>query len=107
MGCRHFGLSKYKEEKLPGGYSPSIVPLVLALWALGYRATNYFNAIASVWRDENGQTNVAEFKIQWRRRFSIQLQRCNESVLTRKRMMIGSGPKTLSRNIDFAQLVVK
>ena len=60
-----------------------------------------------MWKDENGRTNVAEFKTRWRRRFSIQLQRCNASVLTRKLMMIGSGPKTLSRNTDFAQLVVK
>ena len=44
---------------------------------------------------------------QWRRQFSIQLRRCNASVLTRKLMMIGSGPKTLSRNTDSAQLVVK
>ena len=101
-------LSKYKEEKVPGGCSPSVVPLVFEHFGRwGERATNYFNAIASMWRDENGQTNVAEFKTQWRRWFSIQLQSYNASVLTRKLMMIGCGPKTPSRNTDFAQLVAK
>ena len=42
---------------------------------------DYLKVLSTLSRDEQGRFNISEFYTQWRRRFSIQLQRCNASVI--------------------------
>ena len=52
--------------------------------------------LSALWRDDNGRSNIAEFKTHWRRRFSIKLQQCNANVISRKMAVISAGQKSCS-----------
>ena len=49
-----------------------------------YRQTDIFVNISKSSVDEDGKHNSTEFKTFWRRRLSIELQRCNAQVIIRK-----------------------
>ena len=44
----------------------------------------YVSQSVSQSRNEEGLTNPAEFKAVWRKRLSLQLQRCNANVIMKK-----------------------
>ena len=62
----------------------------------GEKASEYLRVLSALWRDDNGRSNIAEFKTHWRRRFSIKLQQCNASVISRKMAVISAGQKSCS-----------
>ena len=77
--------SRYKKERLPGGTSVSLIPLILEhnkRW--GEEAWKFLQELAEQSPDEFGLPNPPEFLDFWRKRFAIQLQRCNASVIRRK-----------------------
>ena len=89
------GEDKYKGEKLPGGYSSSVVPLAFEHFEhWGEEALNYLNQLSKMLRNDYGRFNACNFKTHWRRRFSIQLQCCNTSVLSREISHITGGQQT-------------
>ena len=62
-----------------------VVPLVVEHFGRwGKKAEAYLDDLSKRSRDGFGRLNRAEFKDYWRKRLSIQLQRCNASVLLRK-----------------------
>ena len=56
-------------------------------------------------RDESGQKNPANIKLFWRRRLSVELQRCNASVMSRKAYNI-IGSQKRSSELDTFQFFV-
>ena len=60
---------------------------------------DYLKVLSTLSRDEHGQSrsNISDFKIHWRRCFSIQLQHCNATVIARKLFQITGGHKS---NVD-------
>ena len=78
-------VARYERERYPGGLSVTVVPLVGAHFGRwGKKAEAYLDDLSKRSRDGFGRLNRAEFKDYWRKRLSIQLQRCNASVLLRK-----------------------
>ena len=99
--------NKYAQERLPGGYSPTVVPLVFEHFShWGEKASEYLKVLSALWRDDNGRSNIAEFKTHWRQRFSIKLHQCNSSVISRKMAAISAGQKSCSV-LDKYQFVLK
>ena len=89
--------NKYAQERLPGVYSPTVVPLVFEHFGhWGEKASEYLRVLSALWRDDNGRSNIAEFKTHWRQRFLIKLQQCNPSVISRKMAVISAGQKSCS-----------
>ena len=89
--------NKYAQERLPGGYLPTVVPLVFEHFGpWGEKASEYLRVLSALWREDNGRSNIAEFKTHWRRRFSIKLQQCNANVISRKMAVISAGQKSCS-----------
>ena len=90
--------NKYAHERLPGRYSPTVVPLVFehfGRWGVE-KASEYLNVLSALWRDDNGRSNIAEFKTHWRRRFSTKLQQFNANVISRKMAVISARQKSCS-----------
>ena len=78
--------SRYKKERLPGGTSVSLIPLVLEHYGRwGEEEWRFLQKLAEQSSDEFGRPNPPEFLDFWRKRFAVQLQRCNASVIRRKR----------------------
>ena len=47
--------NKYAQERLPGGYSPTVVPLVFEHFdRWGEKASEYLRVLSALWRDDNG-----------------------------------------------------
>ena len=69
---------------------------IRTFWPLGEKASEYLRVLSALWRDDNGRSNIAEFKTHWRQRFSIKLQQCNASVISRKMAVISAGQKFYS-----------
>ena len=89
--------NKYAQERLPGGYSATVEPLVFEHFGRwGEKASEYLRVLSTLWRDDNGRSNIAEFKTHWRRRFSIKLQQCDSSVISRKMAVISARQKSCS-----------
>ena len=77
--------SRYKKERLPGDTSVSLIPLVLENYRRwSEEAWKFLQKLAEQSSDEFGRPNLPEFLDVWRKRFAIQLQRCNASVIRRK-----------------------
>ena len=97
---------KYLGEILPQGSSPSAVPLVFELFGQwGEKALKYLDDLSHLSRDESGQKNPANFKLFWRRCLSVELQKCNASVMSRKAYNIIGGQKC-SSELDTFQFFV-
>ena len=60
---------KYSHETLPGGYSPSLIHLVMEQ---GQEASDYLNQLSRLSRDEDGRPNPSDFKTHWRCQLSVQ-----------------------------------
>ena len=56
--------------------------------------------------DEEERNNPLDFKTHWRRRLSVQLQRCNASVLARKMIRVTYGQKA-GQSLDLVQLSIQ
>ena len=47
--------NKYAQEQLPGGYCPTVVPLVFEHFGhWGEKASEYLRVLSALWRDDNG-----------------------------------------------------
>ena len=76
---------KYKKERLPGGSQVNMIPLVMEHFGRwGEEARKYLRKLAQRSTDGVGRPNAAEFVDFWRKRFSVQLQRCNSRVILKK-----------------------
>ena len=90
---------KHSHETLPG-YSPSLILLVMEHFGRwGQETSDYLNQLSWLSRNEDGRPNPSDFKTQWRRRLSVQLQRCNARVIARK---MASGRQSV-QGLDTAQ----
>ena len=89
--------NKSREERLPGGYSPSVVPLVFKHFGQWGVTMDYLKVLSTLLRDEHRRSNISAFTTHWRRCFSIQLQCCNASVIAMKLFHITGGHKS---NVD-------
>ena len=66
---------------------------------MGRRGEKFLQRLAVFSSDEAGRPNAAEFLDFWRKRFSIQLQKCNVKVISKKLSMLCGGserPDSLS-----------
>ena len=103
---REIKAKKYLGEILPQGSSSSAVPLVFEHFGRwGEKALKYLDDLSHLSRDERGRKNPANFKLFWRRRLSVELQRCNASVMSRKAYNILGGQKR-SSELDTFQFFV-
>ena len=76
------------------------IPLVFEHFgAWGEEARNFLRKLAAFSSDEVGQPNAPEFVDFWRKRFSVQLQKCNARVIQKKLNVLCGGcqiPESLS-----------
>ena len=80
---------RYKKERLPGGTSVSLISLGLEYYRRWCEeAWKFFQKLAEQSSDEFSQPNPPEFLDFWRKRFAIQLQRCNASIRRRKALAL-------------------
>ena len=99
--------NKYSQEQLPGGYTPTLIPLVFEHFGgWGEEASTFLDKLSKLYRDEEGRNNPSDFKTHWRRRLSVQLQRCNASVLARKMIRVTYGQNT-DQSLDVVQLSIQ
>ena len=92
-------MSKYEQHKLPGGSAVKVLPVVMEHFGSWGEARNFLLKLAAVSSDEAGRPNAAEFLDFWRKRFSVQLQKCNVQVISKKLSMLCVGserPDSLS-----------
>ena len=76
---------KYSMERLPGKEAVRLVPLVLEHFGhWGQQAEKYLHQLSIKSTDEHGKNNNSQFKIYWRERLLIQLQKSNGRVIYRK-----------------------
>ena len=86
--------SKYGKEQLAGGYASALIPLGFEHFSgWGKEASTFLKQVSKLYRYE-GRNNSSDYKTHWRRRLSVQLQRCNASVLTRKMIRVTYGQQT-------------
>ena len=77
--------AKYNKQQLQGGSIVSAIPLVMEHFgAWGFDAWKFLKKIAKKSSDEVGRLTAAEFIDFWSKRFSVQLQRCNANVISKK-----------------------
>ena len=89
------------------GYTPTLIPLVFEHFGgWGEEASTFLNKLSKLYRDEEGRNNPSDFKTHWRRRLSVQLQRCNASVLARKMIRVTYGQNT-DQSLDVVQLSIQ
>ena len=99
--------NKYSKEQLPGGYTPTLIPLVFEHFGgWGEEASTFLNKFSKLYRNEEGTNNSSDFKTHWRRRLSVQLQHCNTSVLARKMIRITYG-QNAGQSLDVVQLPIQ
>ena len=76
---------KYQHELHLTTSTSSFVPLVMEHFGRwGVKAEAYLKELSKRSRNEEGLPNPAEFKAVWRKRLSLQLQRCNANVIMKK-----------------------
>ena len=81
---------KYQDERLPTGNQIIFKPLVIEHFGRwGDEGDQYLRSLGSQSFDKNGRRNSAQFMDHWRKKFSIQLQRCNARVIQRKMSSLG------------------
>ena len=89
-------MAKYKQHELPGGSVVKVVPLAMEHFgSWGGEARKFLQKLAAFSSDEAGRPNVVEFLDFWRKRFSVQLQKCNVQVISKKLSMLCSGSERL------------
>ena len=77
--------TKYDSQLLPGGYTPTAIPLVFEHYGRwGDEAQQFLKTPSLMSYDEDGHQNASNFTTYWRQRLSVQLQQCNARVITRK-----------------------
>ena len=77
--------AKYDHLKLPGGSTSNVIPLVLEHFGTwGEQGVKFLKKLSNQSSDEAGRPNAPEFLDFWRKRFSIQLQKCNAQVISKK-----------------------
>ena len=76
---------KYSKQQLPGCIIASVTPLVMEHFgAWGIDGWKLLCKLAKKSSDKVGRPNAAEFIDFWSKRFSIQLQKCNARVISKK-----------------------
>ena len=82
-------VSKYEQHKLPEGSVVKVVPLVMEHFgSWGEEARKFLQKLAAFSSDEAERPNAVEFLDFWRKRFSVQLQKCNVQVISKKLSML-------------------
>ena len=78
-------MDKYGKVRLPGGSMVKVTPLVLEHFGRwGEEGKKFLQTFSKHLLDEIGRPNAPEFIDYWRKRFSVQLQKCNAKVLLKK-----------------------
>ena len=76
---------KYQHERLPAGDFLSFVPLVFEHFGRwGEKAEGFLKELSKESTDEDGHRNTCEFVGYWRKRLSLQIQKCNAGVILKK-----------------------
>ena len=96
-------MARYKQHKLPGGSGVKVVSLVMEHFgSWGEEARKFLQKLAAFSSDEAGRPNAAEFLDFWRKMFSVQLQKCNVQVISKKlSMLCGGSERPDSLSIQF------
>ena len=85
-------MAKYEQHNLPGGSVVKVVPLVMEHFeSWGEEARKFLQKLTAFSSDEAGRPNAVEFLDFWRKRFSVQLQKCNVKVIAKKLSMLCGG----------------
>ena len=90
---------KYSHEALPAGYSPFLLSWSTSGDCMGQEASDYLNQLSRLSRDEDGRPNPSDFKTHWRRRLSVQLQKCNARVILQGRWLEQRPDDSLFRDL--------
>ena len=76
---------KYNQQLSQSGSRPSLIPLVFEHYGYwGSAAEDYLDCLSKKSKDEHGRNNEADFRDRWRRQISIDIQRCNAKVISKK-----------------------
>ena len=67
----------------------------------GVMGRNFLQKLAKKSCDEIGRPNAAEFLDFWRKRFSLQLQKCNAKVILRKMASLSSDTSSAKYSTQF------
>ena len=96
-------MARYKQHKLPGGSGVKVVSLVMEHFgSWGEEARKFLQKLAAFSSDEAGRPNAAEILDFWRKMFSVQLQKCNVQVISKKlSMLCGGSERPDSLSIQF------
>ena len=77
--------TKYDSQLLPGGFAPTVIPLVFEHYGRwGDEAQQFLKTLSLMSYDEDGHQNASNFTTYLRQRLSVQLQQCNAGVIFRK-----------------------
>ena len=86
-------IKKYNQELLPGGFRPTLVPIVFKHFGCwGEKAEDYLKKLSQLSRDEDGKPNASTFKTYRRSVFSVCLQRSNARVIDSKIKIVSREP---------------
>ena len=77
-------MDKYRKVRLPGESMVKVTPLVLEHFGKWGEGKKLLQKLSKHSLDEIGRPNAPEFIDYWRKRFSVQLQKCNAKVLLKK-----------------------
>ena len=76
---------KYNQQLSQSGSRSSLIPLVFEHYGYwGSAAEDYLDCLSKKSKDEHGRNNEADFRDRWRRQISIDIQRCNAKVISKK-----------------------
>ena len=82
---------KYSKQQLPGGIIATVTPGNGAFWSLGIDEWKLLCKLSKKSSDKVGRPNAAEFIDFWSKRFSVQLQKCNTRVISKKLSSLSEG----------------
>ena len=84
-------MDKYRKVRLPGGSMVKVPRLVLKHFGRwGEERKKFLQMLSKHSLDKIGRPNAPEFIDYWRKRFSVQLQKCNAKVLLKKSSALSS-----------------
>ena len=90
--------TKYDSQLLPGGYAPTAISLVFDRYGRwGDEAQQFLKTLSLTSFDEDGRQNASNFTTCRRQRLSVQLQRCNARVISRKTSRLLEHTKKVKR----------
>ena len=83
---------KYSKQQLPGGIIATVTPLVMEHFgAWGIDGWKLLCKLSKKSSDKVGRPNAAQFIDFWSKCFSVQLQKCNARVISKKLSSLSEG----------------